>query len=345
MLSQTPILVTGISGYIASWIVKLLLEEGLTVHGTVRDITKTEKYQHLLDIEKASNGTLKVFEADLLDKGSFEKGMINCEIVIHTASPFIATNVKDGENILVKPALEGTRNVLNTANQINSVKRVVLTSSVVATLGDSIDAIGKKITEADWNTSSTVKHRAYAYSKTVAEKEAWKIAKSQNQWDLVVINPGFVMRPSLTKRKDSTSIGFMRSLAKGTYKMGVPELYFGLVDVRDVAKAHLQAAFTPEAQGRHITSNETVGFLDFANFIRAEFGSKYPLPKSYLPKAMLYLFGPLQGITWKFIKNNIGFAPIFDNTKSKEQLNIKYRPVEKTITDHFQQLLNDGLIK
>lgn len=110
---KTKVLVSGGSGYVASWIVKKLLEEGHIVHTTVRNKEKTDKYQHLLDIERNSDGELKIFEADLLKEGSFKDAMKGCEFVFHTASPFFISGIKDAQKQLIEPALQGTRNVLD----------------------------------------------------------------------------------------------------------------------------------------------------------------------------------------------------------------------------------------
>ena len=104
--------------------------------------------------------------------------MTDCELVIHNASPFKMWKIKDPQNELINPALEGTRNVLSTANKTQSVKRVVHTSSIVAIYGDAVDignAPNKIFTENEWNTTSSLTQQPYSYSKTIAEKEAWKI--------------------------------------------------------------------------------------------------------------------------------------------------------------------------
>ena len=204
------VLVTGGSGYLASWIIKMLLDKGVSVHATVRDPENRDKTAHLKAFDK--EGRLTLFQADLLDMGSFKESMQGCDIVIHTASPFFISGVKDPEKELIKPAKIGTRNVLETAKQISCVKRIVLTSSVAAIYGDNEDI--KKIssgilTENDWNMTSSADHMPYSFSKTEAEEEAWKISKTQDQWDLVVINPGLIFGPSLTKREDSFSIKMM----------------------------------------------------------------------------------------------------------------------------------------
>ena len=168
-----PVLVTGASGYIANWIIKYLLDAGCTVHGTVRDLNSEKSVAPLRKIEAdASQGTLKLFKADLLDEGSFDEAMQGCEVVMHTASPFLVRGFKDPEQALIKPAVEGTRNVLEAANRTDTVKRVVLTSSVAAVFGDNAD-LGKNprgyFTEDDWNFSSSRDHQPYSYSKFLAE--------------------------------------------------------------------------------------------------------------------------------------------------------------------------------
>ncbi|MEQ8705064.1 MAG: aldehyde reductase [Phaeodactylibacter sp.] len=344
---ERPILVTGASGYIASWIVRFLLEEGHEVHATVRDKTRPEKVAHLTEIASRESGTLRLFEADLLKPGSFAEAMEGCALVLHTASPF-QLDAKDPQRSLIDPALEGTRNVLKSAKSTPSVQRVVLTSSVAAIYGDAIelkDAPGQVFTEEQWNESSSLKHQPYSYSKTVAEREAWKIAGTQSQWDLVTINPSFVMGPALSQRTDGTSTSFMQSMANGQFKAGAPDLYFGVVDVREVARAHLLAGLLPEAEGRHIVSASEHPVLEMGEMLREAFGDRYPFPKKLLPNFLLYLFGPFQGFSWKFLGRNLGYPLRFNNRKSRAKLGLQYRPVSETLQEHLQQLEKDGLLK
>ena len=343
-----PIFVTGGTGYIGSWVVKNLLEEGFTVNLTVRDKTRKKKYGHLQIIADATTGKLAFFEADLLVDGSYKKAMEGCEVVFHMASPFMINGIKDAQTQLVDPALKGTVNILNTVNETESVKRVVLTSSVVSIYGDAKDAQkipGKIFTEAIWNTTSTIKTKPYPYSKVLAEKEAWKICDAQSRWDMVVINPGFVMGPSLTANSDSASIGFMLDMVNGKNKMGVPVLEFGMVDVRDIAKAHIKGANLEKANGRNILVNTSITMLEFAEILRNKYGKTYPLPKSLLPKFMLYLVGWTQGVSWDFVSKNVGYPLKFDHSKSVKELGMDYIPMEKTLTDHLEQLKEFGLVK
>ena len=288
-----------------------------------------------------------MFSADLLQEGSFDAAMEGCELVYHTASPWLMGKLKDPENDLIKPARQGTENVLESANRLSSVKRVVLTSSTVAIFGDSADIAltGDNVfTEKHWNTTSSSEHEPYSYSKTVAEKTAWSMMEKQMQWDLVVINPGWILGPSLTRRTDSTSIKTMIEFGNGTFKSGVPDLRIGMVDVRDVALAHIRAGLTPEAEGRHIIVSQSASLMDIADILKKQYGKTYPLPHRVAPKWFFWLVAPLYGRTRKYVARNIGFPMALDNTKSRRALKLDYQPFKQTILDHFQQLLDDELI-
>jgi len=342
-----PVLITGGTGYVASWIIKMLLEDGINVNATVRDPSNFKKTDHLTALAKASAGKLKLFKSDLLDAGSFDEPMRDCELVIHTASPFFITGIKNPEKELIRPAREGTRNVLKSAKKNPTVKRVVLTSSVAAIYGDNADITltpAGIFTEKEWNITSSAEHQPYSYSKTIAEKEAWAIAKEQDQWDLLTINPGLIFGPSVSKRKDSMSISTMIQMGDGTYKSGFAELWAGFADVRDVAIAHIKAGFTPEASGRHIILSGEATFLDFANILRKHFGKHYPFPQRQAPKFLFWLIAPMYGFTRKFVSRNAGIQIKFDNSYSKKDLGMSYIPIEQTITEHFQQLLDNGLL-
>jgi nucleoside-diphosphate-sugar epimerase len=345
---ESPVLVTGGNGFIASWIIKMLLEEGKTVHATVRDPNNREKVGHLTDLAEKNPGTLKLFKANLLEQGSFDEPMKGCELVMHTASPFTITATKKPYDTFVKPALDGTRNVLESVKKTPEVKRVVLTSSCAAIYGDNADlekTTDGIFTEEYWNTSSSVEHNAYSYSKTVAEREAWEIHKGIDRWDLVTINPSMVLGPSLTKSSNSGSLDTFRQIANGSFKTGAPHLAFGFVDVRDVAAAHIKAGYNTDANGRYILSGTEKNLLEISQILREKFGDKYPFPKRKLPKFLVWLVGPSVGMSRKFVNRNIGKPLRFDHSKSKNELGINYRSIETTVTDHMNQLLSDGIIK
>lgn len=133
-----PVLVTGATGYVAGWIVRLLLERGVRVHAAVRDSKNAAKRAHLDVLARRSPGEVRYFDADLTAPGSYASAMQGCKAVFHTASPF-ALAVDDPQRDLVDPALLGTRNVLEEVDRTRSVERVVVTSSAVAIFGDNVD--------------------------------------------------------------------------------------------------------------------------------------------------------------------------------------------------------------
>ncbi len=341
-------MVTGAAGFVAGWLVKKLLEQGLTVHATVRDPLNTSKVSHLLSIAENSTGTLKLFKADLMQPGSFNEAMQGCELVFHTASPFVL-EVKDPQRDLINPAVMGTANVLDAASQSGSVKRVVLTSSCASIFGDNIEcaqAPNGMLNESIWNTTSSLKYMPYSYSKTMAERKAWELAEKQSQWDLVTINPSFVMGPALNPQATvSESITVLKQMADGTMRVGAPRLGVGAVDVRDVADAHIAAGFNPAAQGRYITSGHNTDMLALASTLRPRFGKRYPLPRNAVPKWLLLLVGPLVNkvLSREYVRKNVDVAWMADNSKIKRELGIAFTPLDKTMNDGFQSAIDAGL--
>ncbi|MEN3977347.1 aldehyde reductase [Acinetobacter sp. CWB-B33] len=344
----TPILVTGATGYIASWVIKQLLEKGHTVHATVRDLNKKKSFAHLEKIANQSSGSLQLFQANLLEPGSFDQAMQGCEVVLHMASPFVVTNYKDAVKDIIEPAVLGTENVLNSVNNTESVKRVVVTSSIASTYGDAIDirqTANNEFDESHWNTTSSEAHQPYPYSKVMAERKAWDMQKAQTRWDLVCINPALVLGPSLTPSTQSGSVEVLQQFANGMTLAGVPPMWNGIVDVRDVADAHLQAAFNPKAENRYIISGGTLSLLEMGKILRQHFGNKFPFPRNQLPKAAFKLLGPFIGFSKSFVELNMGYPIYFNADKSKKDLGIHYRNIETSLVEHFQQLLDDGVVK
>lgn len=344
-----PVMVTGATGFVAGWLVKKLLEEGLTVHAPVRNPDIKEKREHLDRIAAESPGSIKYFKADLLDEGSYAEAMEACELVYHTASPFSSV-VDDPQKQLIEPAVKGTANVLAQANKTPSVKRVVVTSSCAAIYTDAIETTHTPkgmLTEDVWNSTASLDYQPYSYSKTLAEKKAWEIAGAQSRWDLVTINPSLVMGPALNAGSvTSESYALLKQLGDGSMKMGAPRVGVGLVDVRDVAEAHYRAGFTPRASGRYITSGHNTNFLEMSQSLQSKYGNRYPIPKSALPKWLLMLVGPFvnKSLSRKFIRRNVNVEWKADNSKIKRELGLQFRPMQASMEDSFQVLIDHKLI-
>lgn len=344
--TTSPVMVTGATGYVAGWIVKGLLEAGATVHAPVRNPENAEKVAHLTELAERSAGEIKFFKADLMDQGSYAEAMAGCSVVFHTASPF-TIDVRDPQKELIEPAVHGTRNVLEQTNKTDSVSRVVLTSSCAAIYGDNADcaeAPNGRLDESVWNSSSSLEHNPYSYSKTLAEKEAWSIAEGQDQWKLVVVNPSLVIGPALQDRPTSESFNLLRQIGNGTMKSGAPKWGFGVIDVRDLAQAHLAAGFLPEANGRNIISAHETNLFDMARTLQSKFGDSFPLPRRPLPKWMVWLVAPFAGggMTRKAVSRNVNIEWHADNSKAKRELGLSYRNLQGSMQNMFQQMVDAG---
>jgi nucleoside-diphosphate-sugar epimerase len=344
--STAPVLVTGGSGFIACTLVKALLEDGQTVHTTVRSLKNQEKTAPLRALQQSFPNKLQLFEADLLKPGSFDSSMVGCSIVHHVASPFrMPERISNGLKEMVEPALEGVRSVLGSVERTPTVRRVVLTSTVGAIFGTYIDVIEKMenqtLSEAYFNESSSVEHEPYHYSKVLAEKEAWKIyeAQSPKRWDLVSINPGLVLGPQITPSSESGSLFLLNELISGQLFFGVPDLSFLLVDIRDVVAAHCSAAKGSSARGRYIVSHDrTTTFLEMAQILRKQASGfrRLLIPNHTIPTWLLRIIGPLFGLDSRFIREHIGIRFSVDNKRCVSELGVKYTPLELTLQDHYQ---------
>ncbi|XP_057750404.1 cinnamoyl-CoA reductase CAD2-like [Arachis stenosperma] len=277
--------VTGASGYIASWIVKFLLDRGYTVKATVRDTNDPRKVEHLTKLEGAKE-RLQLFKANLLEAGSFDAVVQGCDGVFHTASPFYH-DVKDPQAELLDPALKGTLNVLQSCVKSPSVKRVVLTSSMAAVSYDGRPRTPEVVVDETWFSDPNFCRESkmwYVLSKTLAEDAAWKFAK-ENNIDIVTINPAMVIGP-LLQPVLNTSAAAVLNVINGAQTF--PNATFGWVNVKDVANAHIQAYEIPSASGRYCMVERVVHFSEFVKILRDLYPA-LPLPerpaddKPYVP--------------------------------------------------------------
>lgn len=331
------VLVTGANGFIASHLVRDLLASGYRVRGTVRSLGRN--VEHLKALPGASE-RLELVEADLLAEGAFDTALDGITQVAHTASPY-AIDVADPQKDLVDPAVKGTRSVLEAAARAGSVKRVVLTSSMAAVTdepdGDHV------LTEADWNTKSSLTRNPYYLSKTLAEREGWSFVESQKPaFDLVVINPFLVIGPSMTSAVNTSNQVFV-DLLKGVYP-GIMNITWGMVDVRDVARAHQLALETPGASGRYLCAAETISMRDVVELLREKgYGEGTKLPARGLDcavgdlmvKASSY-FQP-KGVG-SYLRTHIGRVPRFDHGKIERELGLKFRPVADSVLATMEDL-------
>ncbi|XP_058752370.1 cinnamoyl-CoA reductase CAD2-like isoform X2 [Vicia villosa] len=256
--------VTGASGYIASWIVKFLLQRRYTVRATVRDLGNPKKVDHLIKLDGAKE-RLQLFKADLLEQGSLDSAIEGCDGVFHTASP-VRFVVDDPQAELIDPAVKGTLNVLKSCAKSPSVKRVVFTSSVAAVALNTRPKNAEVIVDETWFSDPDFCRESqlwYTLSKTLAEAAAWEFA-NENNIDMVVINPTMVAGP-LLQPEVNESVQPILNLING---IAFPNYAFGWVNVKDVAKAHIHAYEIASASGRYCLSERMIHCSELAKILR-----------------------------------------------------------------------------
>ncbi|KAJ7297757.1 hypothetical protein O6H91_Y038300 [Diphasiastrum complanatum] len=278
MAAAGTVCVTGASGFIASWLVKLLLERGYVVRATVRDVAKYEKTAHLRQLPGA-NERLQLFEAELLVEGSFDVIVKGCDGVFHTASPVFNRNVTDPQAQLIDPAVKGTINILRACANATSVKKVVVTSSAAAVVYNRLSKVGVVVDETWFSDPDflTEVQNWYALSKTLAEQAAWKFAK-ENGINMVTIHPamviGALLQPTL-----NASAEVILQLVKGSIET-YPNASLGWVGVKDTAEAHILAYEEPTTSGRYLCLGRIFHYGDIANILKNIY-LDYPIPIKY----------------------------------------------------------------
>jgi dihydroflavonol-4-reductase len=357
-VTNKAVLVTGIGGFVACHILEVLLQRGYCVRGTVRS-KSPQNIKHVLEIfdkykKQNPDLTLELFEADLLLDGSFDAAVNGCEYVIHTASPFVL-DVTDNQRDLVEPAVSGTLNVLRACDKFG-VKKVVLTSSIAAITEAGVKTNTKPMkiyTENDYNVESSVSHNPYYYSKYMAEKEAvqfvenLKKEKGDQAFKLVILNPTLVWGPNHRKTVNQ-SVLIVDMALRGEFPF-IFNLNWCVVDVRDVAKAHILALENENASGRYICGNETISMKYLCEVIHKHFPYMKKVPRSYMRghvgDMLIYLDSLRRKIgLGTYIRSNIGKICFVDNSKIVSELKMTFSPMQQTIIDTVQNLIDWKLV-
>ena len=335
--------VTGATGYLGSHVVEQLLAAGYRVRAAVRDPDDEEKVGHLRTLVPAPAYPLELVRADIMVPGSHDDAMAECELVCHMASS-VRLQARDPQREIVDVAVQGTRNVLDSVRRAGGVKRVVLTSSYAA-VDDVNQPPDHLFTEADWNQSATLKSDPYLLAKTLAERAAWQLHDGLapgERFELVALNPVVVLGPLYKKAHNRSSPNMVRDLL--VRKMpACPRFWFGIVDVRDVALAHLRALEVPGANGRYILHGTGLWMQEIARTIAPHFPD-FRVPTRRLPDLALYaasLFD--KRLSVGFLRNNLGRKVRIDSSRSRTELGINYRPVVETLVDTCRSFIELGL--
>ncbi|XAR61503.1 Cinnamoyl-CoA reductase [Bertholletia excelsa] len=301
MADKGIVCVTGAGGFVASWLVKILLFEGYTVHGTVRD-PQDEKNGHLKKLERAPVN-LRLFKADLLDCNSLSAAIAGCSGVFHVASPVPSTGVPIPETRilveLIEPAVQGTLNVLNACAEAK-VKRVVFVSSGAAVCMNPDWPKGKVMDESCWSDPGYCRRTKdwYSLSKTEAEMEAMDFAE-RTGLDVVAVCPTLVLGPLLQSTVNASTLVLTELLKGGFDYLGNDSRL--IVDVRDVAEALLLAYENPNAEGRYICAAYQIYTQHMAEILRRLYPD-YNYPKNFTEGYELEILSSekLQKLGWSY---------------------------------------------
>ncbi|TCD65711.1 methylglyoxal reductase (NADPH-dependent) gre2 [Steccherinum ochraceum] len=337
-IKSGKVLVTGSNGYISVWIVKLLLEAGFSVRGTIRTPDKAAYLQKLF----ASYGDKLEFVVvkDITLPGAFDEAVKGVDAIEHLASPFHLRSSHPDDMII--PAVQGTHTILQSALEHGAnVKRIVVTSSVASV--DELVDYAKVYTEDDWNDQSVREAKekgkdcspshSYRASKALAEKEAWKFVekhKGQIGWDLVTICPPYVYGPVLQEVKSADALNTSMASWYNTVVKGAADddtlanVGGSWVDVRDVAATHVMS-LTVEGAGNKRFVN-AAGQYKWQDWVLAARKIDPKLPAgnaSYDPEKAVHL-------------------NVFGSTRVQDILGVTYRTKEETARDSLANLREHG---
>jgi nucleoside-diphosphate-sugar epimerase len=317
-----PTLVTGGNGYLGAWLTSTLLASGTTVRATLRSPDREAHLREAVARAGVDDARLEIAFAGLTSDDGWDEAVSGCGTVHHVATPMIQPT--DPVEVVV-PARDGALRVLRAARDAG-VRRVVLTSSFAA-VGYSPKPV-RDYTEDDWTDPETPGLPAYPLAKTIAERAAWDfVAQEGGDLELVSLNPTFILGPILTPEARS-SLGLVKGLLDGQLHV-VPRQRFGVVDVRDVADAHVRAMDTPAASGRRyllLADGPTVTYLALAHTLRDQPGG--------LGHRVVAEEAPGEEPTPLTIRND----------RAKAELGFAPRPLATTLMETAESLRDLGLL-
>lgn len=333
------VLLTGISGFLGSHVALHLLNAGYTVRGSVRNLNKADKVRETLNAAGADISKLEFVALDLLKDEGWGVAMKGCKYLIHTASP-VLTQMPDDPDVLIRPAVEGTKRAINAALK-EGVERIVLTSSTQA-ITDGHDNYSRPFNASDWTNTKSANCSAYAKSKTLAEQEAWSIVDTVGRRNcLAVINPGAILGPLLDERGNAFSV-LIKKMLDGSMP-ACPQLYFPLIDIRDVAALHVDALTNPNTGGqRCIAAVETLSVSELGKLLKKSFPSRR-VPVGNLPNWLVRIIGRFD----KDIKDvlpEIGKIKHVDGSLGAEQLGRPLISIEQAAMETGKSLERFGHI-
>ncbi len=339
---MAKVLVTGASGFIGSHTILALLADGHEVRGTLRSIAKGEALLKTLSAFAGEKISVEFKEAELTSDNGWAEAVAGCEYVLHVASPVPAILPKD-HNKLIIPARDGVLRVLKVARADGGVRRVVMTSSVAAISYGWADKLPETLTEDDWTDPDNLKdNTAYTRSKAIAERAAWDYVTGEGSGlELATINPSVVLGPVMSG-DFSASVQVVSQLMEGRLP-AMPNVGFQIVDVRDVADAHVRAMTNPAAAGQRFAITEDfLWFTEVATVLREAYPDR-KLPKGTLPDFVVRLLTRINPALNQ-ITPDLGKRRFASNEKAKNLLGWAPRKPKASILASAASLIKHDVV-
>jgi dihydroflavonol-4-reductase len=337
------VLVTGGTGFLGGWCCAELVRRGYAVRTTIRNLRRADDVRASFAAAGVETGDrLSIVAADLSANDGWEDAVAGCDYVLHVASPFPPAQPKDPDELIV-PARDGALRVLR-ASLDAGVRRVVMTSSVAAVRHGRAASANAPYNEADWTDPDDVRRTPYVRSKTIAERAAWDHVRARGaESQLATVNPGAIIGPVLSADR-SYSLQVIERLLNGMPAM--PRLGFVFVDVRDVADLHIRAMTAPVAGGeRFLAVDRFLWMEDVSRILRERLGpAAAKVPTRVAPDLLIRAMGIFDPSV-RTIVGDLGQSPTYTADKAKTTLGWEPRPIEDSIADTAQSLVERGLVE
>lgn len=340
---EGAVLVTGASGFIGSHIVANLLKRGRSVRACVRDLSDADRCDHLRALPIAGEGALELVRMDLFDVDSIRAAIDGCTDVIHAAAALYTGSKLDPQKDVVDPSITGCRNLVAAIEAAGCVKRLVHTSSTAAIRPTTYED-GTVFTTASWADDATLANNPYGLAKAGGERvvREWHASQPKGARPrLVTIHPCVVFGPPMSKRHMSGSLSYVEALIKRMPPKALPA-HINIVDVRDVAEAHVRALTQGREEGRYLITSGDLWMRDLGDIARAAFPAR-KWPKGQLPYwACLIIAAFHPKVTVQWARTHLRHHCTYDSQPSQEDLGMVYRTPKESLIDSIPPILENG---
>ncbi len=341
-VSEGVVAVTGASGFIGSHVVANLLARGRTVRATVRDASDPERTDHLRALPVAEGGGLEIVEMDLFEPASVNAAIAGCTDLIHTAAA-VRISAKDPQRQIVDPSVIGTRNVVAAIDASGTVRRFVHTSSTAA-ISPMKWRDGETLTSESWADDATLDGNPYGLAKVEGERVVrnWhSAADPETRPRMVTIHPCVVFGPPMSRRHLRGSLALVMALIRRELPVVLP-MQINIVDVRDVAEAHVRALTRGEDAGRYLVVSGDMRWKDISLTLKQAYPErKWPTLTLPYPAALVVsIFHPKLSLAWA--RQHLRRRLYWDASPAERDLGMSWKAPQEALLDSVPVIFENG---